>query len=47
MSTKRRITGSEYDAIIAALRPTVHELMKRFDLAPTTIGKLAARAGQS
>lgn len=43
---KRRISGEDQDAIIAALRPTVAEVMRQFGIAPTTVGKLATIAGQ-
>ncbi len=47
MSARSKITAVEYDAIMGLLRPIVHEVMRRFDLAPSTVGKMAARAGQT
>ena len=44
MSARRKITAAEYDAIMAALGPSAFSVMVRFNLAPTTVGKLAAKA---
>lgn len=46
MSARPRLTPTERDEIVALLRPVVVTLMRRFDIAPSTVGRLAAIAGR-
>lgn len=45
MSARSRLTAKECDEIVATLRPVVVVLMRRFDIAPSTVGKYATIAG--